>query len=175
MVVVAVFAMPIAHGAPDAAVTPAPAAAPAAAIPAFGNIDLTADASTITPTAIIYTNAHMVAQNGATLDADEIRANLAVGGKIDNAVATGHMRAHIAEPSAKTVYNVTADKGVFNPQANRIDLIGNVRAVVDSPMTDGPLVQTGTEGEIYLGKAPEYPKLVMHGVHTTVKPLQQSK
>ena len=153
----------------------APGSSAATNIPAFGTVDVTADTSTITPTAIIYTNAHMVAQNGATLDADEVRANLVPGGKVQNAVATGHVKAHIAQPTEKTDYNVTADKGVFDPQANRIDLTGNVRAVIQSPMTDGPVVQTGDSGEVYLGKGPDYPKLVMHHVLTHLKPATKSQ
>jgi lipopolysaccharide export system protein LptA len=141
-------------------------------LPGLGQINLSAESSEIQPSAIVYKSAHMTAQNGATLDADEIRANLVEGGKLDNAVATGHVRAHISSTEQKGVYTITADKGVFSPKGNRIDLTGNVRAVVESPMTTGPMVQTGDTGVVYLGKAPVYPKLVMTNVHATLTPAQ---
>jgi len=141
-------------------------------ISGFGEINLTANTSEIEPNAIVYHDAHMVAQNGATLDADEIRANLVQGGKLENAVATGHVKANVASAVQKGVYTLTADKGVFDPKGNKIDLTGNVRAVVESPMTTGPMIQTGDTGIVYLGKAPDYPKLVMTNVHATLTPAQ---
>jgi hypothetical protein len=139
----------------------------------FGEIHLSAESSEIQSSAILYRVAHMVAENGATLDADEIRANLVQGGHVENAVATGHVRAHIAEATQKADYTVTSDKGIFYPKGNRIDLTGNIRAVVTSPMTTGPMVQTSDSAVIYLGKAPDYPKLVMTGnVHAVLTPAQ---
>ena len=138
-----------------------------------GQVDLTADSSVLGQGYIVYTTAKMKSSDGTTLEADEIRANLANNGNgIENVVLTGHVRGYFAQIDQGRSITVTTDKAVYDPQKNRIDLTGNVTVKVTSAYTIGPLIQTGDSGAIQLGKAPDYPQVIMNHVHTTLTPQQ---
>jgi lipopolysaccharide export system protein LptA len=135
-----------------------------------GKVTLTAKGSVASQGAISYTGAHMVTDNGTTLDADELKALFAktgTGTGLDKAIATGNVKATVNQPEVGRKYLVYADKAVFDPKLNEIDLTGNVRILINSAYTEGPLVQTGNSAVIKLGPAPNYPVITMNDVQTT--------
>jgi lipopolysaccharide export system protein LptA len=139
----------------------------------LGKIDVTADSSVAAPGYVIYKNARLVAQNGATMNADEMRANLtAKGNQIENAVLTGHVVAHLKQEDLARTYTVNADKAVFDPKPNTVTLTGNVVVTVITPYTQGPFVQTGQSGLVQLGKGPDFPVITMYRIHTVFTPNQ---
>ena len=135
-----------------------------------GKVTLSAKGSVASQGYISYTDAHLVTDNGATLDAAELKAvfaKSATGTGLDKAIATGHVKATVSQPEFGRKYLVYADKGVFDPKLNQIDLTGNVKILIESSYTDGPLVQTGNSAVIKLGPAPDYPVITMNDVQTT--------
>ncbi len=167
-----------------APVTTAPAAAPlasktappasATAASSLGNLgDITLDAASnsLGQGYLLYRNAHMVAQNGTKLDADEIRANIAqTTSKLQNIVATGHVKTYLAQPDFHRTYTVTSDKAVYDPATQVINLTGNVKTVVVSSFTAGPFIQTGDSGVIKLGATPDDIQITTYNVHATFTP-----
>ncbi|HEY3329186.1 MAG TPA: hypothetical protein VGK19_04125 [Capsulimonadaceae bacterium] len=135
-----------------------------------GKITLTAKSSSASQGAIIYTDAHMVTDNGATLDAAEIKAVLAKsasGSGLDRVIATGHVKGVVDQAETGRKYTIFADKGVYNPKLNQIDLTGSVKIQIDSNYTQGPLIQTGNAAVVKLGTGPDYPIITMTEVQTT--------
>ncbi len=138
-----------------------------------GKVEIDADSSTAGQGVIYYTNAHLRSASGATIDADELRANLAKSSNsLSTVVATGHVRAHINQLATGRSYTVTSDKAVYNPKTNIIDLTGNVKTSVTSAYTVGPLVQTGDSATIQLGTGPDYPIIKTNHVHVIFTPQQ---
>ena len=137
-----------------------------------GKVDVSAESSVAGPGYVVYRAARMRTESGMRLDADEVRANLAKGSNaLVNVVATGHVNGHLDQIEQGRSYTVTAEKAVYDPKANRIDLSGGVKTVMTSAYTSGPLVQTGDTAVIQLGKAPDYPLITMNHVHTVFTPL----
>ena len=163
LVICGLVSQTLLYGAPDSATVTT----------RLGLVELTSDSSLIGPSCVVYTNAKMTAADGTTVNADDLRANIADAGSIvtlKNIVLTGHVRAHIEQPGR--TMSVSTDKAVYDPKANNIALTGNVRAEVGSKYTAGPWVQTGDSGTILLGHSADYPQLVMYHVHTTFTPVQ---
>ncbi len=164
--------------------TPAPAAAPIVSKPAppasataanslgnLGDITLDAASNSLGQGYLLYRGAHMVAQNGTKLDADEIRANVAqTTSKLQNIVATGHVKTYLAQPDFHRTYTVTSDKAVYDPATQVINLTGNVKTVVVSSFTAGPFIQTGDSGVIKLGATPDDIQITTYNVHATFTP-----
>ncbi len=144
---------------------PACVYAQAAKLPGFSNVDMVAKDWQYSPGSLVYHVVHAVSKNGSTLDADELKANEAAGGKITTYTADGNVKAVFTDSVNARTYNVNCDLAVFDPKLNKIDLTGNVKIVVISSLTEGPLVQTGTSATIYLGSGPDFPKIDMHQIH----------
>jgi hypothetical protein len=123
----------------------------------------------------------MKSADGTLLSADEIRVDLAQGGsKVAGIVLTGHVDALLQQTAPdrsrrdnNRTIEVTTEKAVYDPTTNAIEMPGKVTETVTSNMTEGPFVQTGSSGEIQLGKAPDYPKVLLNDVHATFTPRQQ--
>jgi lipopolysaccharide export system protein LptA len=141
------------------------------AIAGSGPIALVARSSEATPNYILYDFATITMKNGTTLYADELKAVEAKSQGLETATATGNVKAVVNDLVNSRNYTVTADNAVFDPRTNTIDLTGNVKTVITSSYTDGPLIQTGTSATVYLGKGPDFPKIDMRQVHAelTVK------
>ena len=152
----------------------APLTPPATASSSLGNLgDITLDAASNSfgQGYLIYRHAHMVAQNGTKLDADEIRANIVQAtNKLQNIVATGNVKTYLAQPDFHRTYTVTSDKAVYDPATQLVNLTGNVKTVVTSTYTTGPFVQTGDSGVIKLGATPDDTQITMNNVHATFTP-----
>jgi lipopolysaccharide export system protein LptA len=144
---------------------PATASAPSSSIAGVGKISIDAAESQAASGYVIYKFAHLTTTTGSTVDADELKATVATGNQLSQATATGHVRAFVNDVATHRKYTVTADMAVFDPKADTVDLTGNVKAVIVSPYTDGPVVQTGTSATIQLGPAPDFPKIIMRQVH----------
>lgn len=133
-----------------------------------GNVTIDARQSIANPGSVTFTgHAHLVTENGATLDAAELKALIS---KEDNTfqkvIATGKVKGTFNQAITKRFYTVYADEGVYDPKKNQIDLTGSVRILIDSPMTKGPLVQTGTSAVVLLGNGPDYPIITTQDVKT---------
>src|SRR5579862_2088489 len=145
----------------------------------LGDVIIDSEQNVITPAGIVYTHAHMHAENGATMDCDELRGNSDKSGNITQFIATGNVVAHV--PFAKDqTYDISADKAVYDPSTHQIDLTGKpVTATAETPYTKGPVVQTGDSGVVILGPSPNYPKttdfptILMNKVHTQFSPKEQ--
>ena len=152
----------------------APSSAGAGAASSLGNLgDITLDAASNSfgQGYLIYRRAHMVAQNGTKLDADEIRANIVPStNKLQNIVATGNVKTYLAQPDFHRTYTVISDKAVYDPATQLINLTGNVKTVVTSAYTAGPFVQTGDSGVIKLGATPNDVQITTYNVHATFTP-----
>ena len=137
----------------------------------LGDITLDAASNSFGQGYLIYRHAHMVAQNGTKLDADEIRANIVQStNKLQNIVATGNVKTYLAQPDFHRTYTVTSDKAVYDPATQLVNLTGNVKTVVTSTYTTGPFVQTGDSGVIKLGATPDDTQITMNNVHATFTP-----
>lgn len=132
------------------------------------NVTIVGTSAIDTPTTITYANAHMVTDNGSTLDAVKLEAFIdQKTNNIDHAVATGAVKGTFTQQLTKRKYTVYADQGVYDPKFNQIHLTGSVRILVESTYTQGPLVQTGTTALVQLGSGPEYPKITTNDAKTT--------
>jgi lipopolysaccharide export system protein LptA len=133
-----------------------------------GPIDVVASQSVFRPGVAEYRKAHMIGKNGLTVDADVIDIKLAT----KSAQMTGNIKAHIKRDAESQDITVNADKASFDRVKNEIVLTGNVKVVIYSPYTNGPMVQTGDSAIVQLGAAPEYPLITMDHVHSTFTPAQ---
>jgi lipopolysaccharide export system protein LptA len=133
-----------------------------------GPISIDAKDSEARQGSVVYHFAHVTLTNGTTLDTDELKAIETKDNKLDEATATGNVKAFVNDIPNNRTYTVTSDSAIFDPVANTIDLNGNVKAIIKSQYTVGPIVQTGTSATIYLGKGPDFPKIEMRQVHAVL-------
>lgn len=136
---------------------------------AIGPVDVTASSWAYHSGVMTYKDAHLVGSNGLTIDADTVDITVAT----KTAQLTGDVKAHLATPqSSQGIEDMTvyADKAVYDRAANRVDLSGDVKCILYSVYTDGPLVQTGDSAVMQLGPPPDFPVVTMEHVHTTFTP-----
>jgi hypothetical protein len=133
-----------------------------------GPLDVVAASNTYHAGILTYKMAHIKGKNGLTIDADTVEINLA--NKVSQMY--GHVKAHIRKAEVSQDMTVNSDKAVFDQVKNQIDLTGNVKVVILSTYTSGPLIQTGDSAVMKLGPAPEFPEITMDNVHTSFTPQQ---
>jgi hypothetical protein len=130
---------------------------------------------------IVYLEPHMSADNGATVDGDELRFNF-VNNSLQNAVVTGNVKAFVPTQDPKQNYTIFADKavyypepikpGVVDPETGKVMLYDHVKLLMASFYTQGPAVQTGDSAEIRLGNGKKYPYIIMNNVDADFTPQQ---
>jgi lipopolysaccharide export system protein LptA len=143
------------------------------------------------PGLITYTHPHVTTNENETLDADQLTSkNVGKDAKILTAEGNVKIVVDRSQPSAPhtpddktaappdviTSYTAYSDKAVYDTAKGEIILTGSeVKIVVLSPNTDGPMVTVGSDAVIELGKDPKdpsYPKITMHNVTTDLTPIQ---
>lgn len=151
------------------------------------------------PGALTFTKARVTTSENETLDCDTLKAK-SLGKDLYLFTAEGNVKIVITREAAEdapdispapaspgksgkpvnrsqdTVYTAYSDKAVYDMSKNRINLTGSqVKIVVDSPNTDGPMIQTGNDAVILLSNDPKnqnYPDITMHNTITTFTPIQ---
>jgi hypothetical protein len=147
------------------------AAKPAAVDQGFGKVkSVTIDGTTAvdTPGSATYTNAHLVTDNGSTLDTLKLKAFFnQTDNTLQKVVATGNVKGTFTQTTTKRKYTVYANEGVYDPKLDQIMFTGSVKILIDSSYTKGPLVQTGTTALVQLGDGPDFPVITTNDVKTT--------
>jgi hypothetical protein len=137
--------------------------------PAIGkihNVTIVGSDSVNTPNTATYSHAHLVTDNGSTLDTLKLEAFLTQTGTVQKIVATGSVIGSLTQAITSRKYTVYSDEAVFDPKLNQIHLTGAVKIVIESAFTKGPLIQTGSSAIVQLGDGPDFPVITTNDVKT---------
>jgi len=157
----------------DQAISPtaAPPAKPAVGGNGFGKpgkVTIDGTVAVDTPASATYINAHLVTENGSTLDSLKLKAFInPTDNTLQKVVATSKVKATFTQAITNRKYTMYCDEAIYDPKLDQVHLTGSVRILIETSYTQGPLVQTGVTALVQLGNGPDYPVITTNDVRTT--------